>query len=116
MVVLPLKLHVRMHAKLVLQIENTSVASTAALISITQRDVAQAAMRKREEELWIYEVANMAEREVTVEITATYITKVIAGSASEAAAAARNLVHLGVISPHETNVFILDVQPIKEVT
>ena len=58
----------------------------------------------------------MAIREVTVEVTAKYVTKVIAGSAIEAQAMAKNLVMIGVISPCETNEIILDVQPIKEVT
>ena len=59
----------------------------------------------------------MAEREVTVEITATYITKVIADNALEAQEKATNLVLLGTITPNEINtVVILDVQPTKEVT
>lgn len=55
----------------------------------------------------------MALREVTVEVTAKYITKVIAGNAEEARSAARNLVFLGAISPCETNEVILNVQPIN---
>lgn len=58
----------------------------------------------------------MAEREVTVEITATYIANVIAGNALEAQEKATNLVLLGTIAPNEINTVILDVQPIKEVT
>ena len=58
----------------------------------------------------------MAEREVTVEITATYIANVIAGSAKEAQENATNLVLLGAIVPKEINPVILDVQPIKETT
>ena len=56
----------------------------------------------------------MAEREVTVEVTATYITKVIAGSAIEAQEKAINLVLLGAITPKEINTaVILDVQPME---
>ena len=58
----------------------------------------------------------MALREVTVEISATYIANVIAGSAIEAQEKATNLVLLGTIAPNEINAIILDVQPIKEVT
>lgn len=57
----------------------------------------------------------MALREVTVEITAKYVTKVIAGSAIEAQAMAKNLVMIGAISPYDTDEIILDVQPITEV-
>lgn len=53
----------------------------------------------------------MALREVTVEVTAKYVTKVIAGSGKEAQEQAKNLVMIGVISPCETNEVILDVQP-----
>lgn len=56
----------------------------------------------------------MALREVTVEVTAKYITKVIAGSAAEAQKQARDLILLGVISPYDTDEIIVDVQPIKE--
>ena len=56
----------------------------------------------------------MALREVTVEVIATYTTKVIAGSATEANEKARNLVLCGVISPDDTNEIILDVKPINE--
>lgn len=57
----------------------------------------------------------MALREVTVEVTAKYITKVIACSGKEAQSQAKNLVMIGAISPYETNEIILDVQSIKEV-
>lgn len=56
----------------------------------------------------------MALREVTVEVIATYTTKVIAGNATEAYEKARNLVLLGVITPNDTNEIILDVQPIND--
>jgi hypothetical protein len=56
----------------------------------------------------------MGLREVTVEVTATYTTKVIAGSATEARKQARNLVLLGIITPEHTNEIVLDVQPISE--
>lgn len=55
----------------------------------------------------------MALREVTVEVTAKYITKVIAGNAEEAWSTARNLVFSGAIKPCETDEIILDVQPIN---
>lgn len=58
------------------------------------------------------EVSTMALREVAVEVTAKYITKVIAGSGLEAQEKAKNLVMIGAISPCETNAIILDVQPI----
>jgi len=56
----------------------------------------------------------MALREVTVEVTAKYITKVIAGSGKEAQEKAKNLVMCGVVSPYETNEIILDVQQISD--
>lgn len=56
----------------------------------------------------------MALREATVEVTAKYITKVMASNAIEAQEKAKNLVAIGAISPHETNEVILDVQPIKD--
>jgi len=55
----------------------------------------------------------MALREVTVEVVAKYITKVVAGSAKEAQSAERNLVFLGAISPCDTEEFIIDVQPMN---
>lgn len=56
----------------------------------------------------------MALREVTVEVTAKYITKVIAGNGKEAQEQAKNLVMIGAISPCETNAIILDVKATKE--
>jgi len=56
----------------------------------------------------------MALREVTVEVTAKYTTKVIAGSGEEAQRKAKNLVLCGLVTPCETNEIILCVQPISE--
>ena len=55
----------------------------------------------------------MALREVTVEVTAKYITRVVADSGKEAQEKAKNLVMIGAISPYETNEIILDVQPTR---
>ena len=58
----------------------------------------------------------MAEREVTVEVTAVHIATVLACNAKEAQEKVIDLVLDGVIAPKEINTVILDVQPIKEVT
>ena len=55
---------------------------------------------------------DMALREVTVEVTAKYITKVIADNPEEAYSNARNLVMLGALTPCDTNEIILDVEDI----
>jgi hypothetical protein len=55
----------------------------------------------------------MAEREVTVEVIAKYVTKVIAGNPTEARERARDLILLGVVTPYETNEIILDVTEVK---
>lgn len=55
----------------------------------------------------------MALREVTVEVTAKYVTKVTASNPEEAQRMAKNLVSLGVVSPCETNEIILEVEEIK---
>lgn len=57
----------------------------------------------------------MAEREVTVEITAKYIIKFKASSSDEAKKKARDFV-LYDLEPDYRDEVILDVQPITEVT
>lgn len=54
----------------------------------------------------------VALRETTVEVTATYIIKVVAGSANEARLKAIKLIDEGFVSPVYTDEIILDVQPI----
>lgn len=54
----------------------------------------------------------MALRETTVEVTATYIIKVVAGSANEARLKAVKMIDDGFVSPVYTDEIILDVQPI----
>lgn len=55
----------------------------------------------------------MAIREVAVEVSATYIVKVNAGSSTEAIKKAEDLVLFGIV-PDYMDSIILDVQPIKE--
>lgn len=59
----------------------------------------------------------VALRETTVEVTATYIIKVVAGSANEARLKAVKMIDDGLVNPVYTDEIILDVQPIttKEV-
>ena len=55
----------------------------------------------------------MALREVTVEVTATYIIKVIADNGTKATKKAEDLVLFG-ITPDYMDSAILDVQPIRK--